>query len=350
MEELDLDNVNWMDKNVDIKKLVRVCIHKITDLNCSQTDAEKIKLSKAEKYKIAEIYMYDQDMQDARHANTFHRPFYVDKVDEDDVKINGEPADMTEEEIQKQEKLYKFFNWIYDILHDEMTDHIAMFIYIVIVLSILISVCATMISTLPALQDKEYWDTIELAVTMCFSAEYIAKVLIVRNKMRYVALPMNVLDLLAILPFYVGIMFNGADAGGVGGVLRALRLTRIAKIKQLASPYTHILTQSMINSVKGTGSAVAIFLFIGCVMTGTLAYAAEKDHNAAFESIPASMWWSIVTMTTVGYGDLYPTTTAGRFIGAFTIMMGMSLTSLIIMVIGQYYIDLLSEYEEELAV
>jgi len=122
---------------------------------------------------------------------------------------------------------------------------------------------------------------------------------------------------------------------------------RIAKIRRLATPYTHILINALIQTIQGTGSAVAIFLFIATVMSGTLMYNFEKNADSGFDSIPRGMWWSIVTMTTVGYGDLFPQSVAGYFLGVATILIGMALTSLIIMVIGQYYIDLLSEFEDE---
>jgi len=133
----------------------------------------------------------------------------------------------------------------------------------------------------------------------------------------------------------------------IGGVLRALRLTRIAKIRRLATPYTHILINALIQTIQGTGSAVGIFLFIATVMSGTLMYNFEKGEDSGFDSIPRGMWWSIVTMTSVGYGDLFPTSFLGFILGVMTILIGMALTSLIIMVIGQYYIDLLSEFEDE---
>jgi len=103
----------------------------------------------------------------------------------------------------------------------------------------------------------------------------------------------------------------------------------------------------MMDSMKGTGSAVGIFLFIGTVMMGTLIFAAEKNADSGFHNIPIGMWFAIVTITTVGYGDISPKTTMGYLLGTICIMFGMVLTSLIIMVIGQYYMNHLQEYEEK---
>merc|ERR1719499_1327364 len=82
-------------------------------------------------------------------------------------------------------------------------------------------------------------------------------------------------------------------------------------------------------------------------MTGTLVYAAEEKTNPAFDSIPTGMWFAMVTITTVGYGDISPTTTMGYMLGTLCILSGLILTSLIIMVIGQYYIIHLDEYERK---
>merc|ERR1719378_1792254 len=92
---------------------------------------------------------------------------------------------------------------------------------------------------------------------------------------------------------------------------------------------------------------MGIFLFICCVVTGTIIYEIEKEDNEQFYNIPISMWFSVVTLTTVGYGDMSPVTTLGYILGTVTILVGVMLSSLIIMVVGQYYIDLLNEYQEE---
>merc|ERR1711879_248791 len=88
-------------------------------------------------------------------------------------------------------------------------------------------------------------------------------------------------------------------------------------------------------------------LFIGTVMTGTLVYAAEKGEGSAFISIPTGMWFAMVTITTVGYGDISPESTMGLLLGTVCILSGLILTSLIIMVIGQYYMIHLEEYEKK---
>lgn len=284
-----------------------------------------------------------------------HKPYFVDKNPFTKVvTINGQVPEnvalQTDEEWLKEEKKkaeQSKMNIWFERFHDENCDATALIIYSIIVISIVISVITTIISTIEPWKDyKDTWFLIEMIVTICFSIEYAAKLLIVRRKVSYVLRIMNVFDLLAIIPFYFQITMDAEAFEDVGGVLRALRLTRIAKIRQLASPYTNIILQSTMDSVTGAGSSVVIFLFIASVITGTLVYAFENENDeSGFGSIPIGMWYSIVTMTTVGYGDFYPMTTVGQFLGVFTILVGLVLVSLVVMVVGNYYIDRLHDYQ-----
>ena len=93
---------------------------------------------------------------------------------------------------------------------------------------------------------------------------------------------MNVFDLLAITPWYYKLAVGGNSS--LGGVMRALRLSRIAKIRQIANPYTNILMESISQTISGTGSSLGIFLFICSVVTGTVVYEVEKHDNPDFYS------------------------------------------------------------------
>jgi len=284
-----------------------------------------------------------------------HKPYFVDKNPFTKVvTINGqvpENSDLQTNvewlEKEKEKAEQSIMNIWFERFHDENCDATAMIIYIIIVISIVISVITTIISTIEPWKDyKDTWFLIEMIVTICFSIEYAAKLLVVRRKVSYMLRIMNVFDLLAIIPFYFQVTMDAEAFEDVGGVLRALRLTRIAKIRQLASPYTTIILQSTMDSLTGAGSSVVIFLFIASVITGTLVYAFENEHDeSGFGSIPIGMWFSIVTMTTVGYGDFYPMTTTGQFLGVFTILVGLVLISLVVMVVGNYYIDRLIDYQ-----
>lgn len=301
--------------------------------------------------KVDDIYQEFTEFKRKLHLDFSHKPYFVDFNPETElITLDGEPLmDATEDDLRKMRDQMEddFRNVMYETLHNETYSRVALFVYITIVTSIVVSVVQTIISTIPSLENEEtIWFHIEAVVTTCFVLEYITKLLFVRNPVKYALRVMNVLDLLAILPFFISLGVSGGGLESAGGVLRALRLTRIAKIRQLASPYTNIIMQSTVDSITGAGSSAAIFMFIGTVMTGTLVFAFERDENSEkFQNIPMAMWYSLVTMTTVGYGDLYPITPMGQILGTFTILCGIVLMSLIIMVVGQYYIINMEKYE-----
>jgi len=355
-DDLQQDQLVLCEIWAEIKKMKSEVFSELKSLAAHPT--EEVFMTQSMEKKIDGIFQSFANTTNKLELDLEHKPYFVDEnpafidVPGKRYSINGEHRDLTEDEYvqRRQKEGENYRNHWYEVLHDENYNYPseALLVYIIIVISILISVLTTMLSTVPKWKEEEdLWFTIELVVTICFTIEYIAKIIFVRNKLKYIRQPMNVLDFLAIVPFYITEAMGEGDGpiASISGVLRALRLTRIAKIRQLATPYTNIILRAMIDSVLGTGSAVGIFLFIGCVFTGTLVYAAEEGEDSGFDSIPKGMWFAVVTMTTVGYGDLYPTSFMGYMLGTFTILCGLILMSLIIMVIGQYYIIHLEIYE-----
>merc|ERR1719499_403447 len=300
--------------------------------------------------KIEGVYMEHYNNVDRRKMAESFRPIFIRNTQEG-IRVNGEIDEQMEDpaynaDMWKEEKK-SWGNYVFDIMHNENTDALAKMIYIVIVLAIVVSVFATIFSTISVLAPYQAeWDYIEAVVTILFTVEYLVRVLVVRNKVQYITRLMNIFDLLAISPWYYKLIVGGNST--LGGVMRALRLSRIAKIRQIANPYTNILMESLSQTISGTGSSLGILLFICSVVTGTLVYEVEKTNNfEQFYNIPISMWFSVVTLTTVGYGDMSPVTTLGYILGTATILVGVMLSSLLIMVVGQSYIDLLTQYEEE---
>lgn len=343
-------------KETPEQKLTNQIYMKITELRKkvqenSIKEWEECFMSRGMEKKLDSLFQLLNTTKAKLELDFAHKPYFVDKNPETKlITVNGEPyQDETDDFVRREIAVADAYwrNEWYEMFHDENYNTTATIIYIIIVTSIIVSVITTIAGTIPTLSGYEQtWKNIELVVTLCFSIEYVVKLILVRNRLQYMARIMNILDLLAILPFYLQAFLDAEALESVGGVLRALRLTRIAKIRQLASPYTNIIMHATVDSLMGAGSSVAIFLFIGTVMTGTLVYAFEKDENPDFTSIPMGMWYSIVTMTTVGYGDLYPITWVGQILGVFTILVGLILVSLVVMVVGNYYILRLEEYQE----
>lgn len=149
--------------------------------------------------------------------------------------------------------------------------------------------------------------------TAWFTLELILRFLVSPNKMRFVKSFLNILDLLSIIPFYITQALSG-HAGGVG-VLRVMRVIRVARIFKLSrhSRGLYILGKTLHSSFN---ELVMLFLFLlmGVILFASAAYYAEHQENQMFASIPHSFWWAVVTMTTVGYGDIAPITLPGESI------------------------------------
>jgi voltage-gated potassium channel len=188
---------------------------------------------------------------------------------------------------------------------------------IAIVLSVVLVIAETMSGLSPALRRAMH--VAEWTVTILFTIEYIARLLAVRRPLAYATSFFGIVDLMAILPSYASIVFAG---GHYFLVIRVLRLLRIFRIFKLA----HFLTQANVlrEALRASRVKIAVFLFTVLtlvVIIGSLMYVIEGEEHG-FTSIPMGMYWAVVTLTTVGYGDLAPATTLGRFVASFVMILG----------------------------
>ncbi len=165
---------------------------------------------------------------------------------------------------------------------------------------------------------------IECAITFAFTIEYIARIVSVRRASRYVFSFFGVIDLLSILPTYIAFVAGG---GNTLVVLRAIRLLRVFRVLKLVWLVGE--SNELSEAIWRARGKVLVFLIVVCIsvtVSGAVMYELEKNQNAEqFSSIPESMYWAIVTMTTVGYGDLVPRTSAGKAFSALLILLGYSL-------------------------
>jgi voltage-gated potassium channel len=160
---------------------------------------------------------------------------------------------------------------------------------------------------------------LEWIFTALFTIEYILRLVSIKKPLQYVFSPLGIIDLLAIIPSYLSILFAGAQSLLV---LRALRLLRIFRIFKL----THFLTEMEFLKIALTTSLKKISIFMLAVFTmviilGSVMYLVENGRNG-FDSIPDSIYWGIVTITTVGYGDISPVTAWGKFIASIMMFIG----------------------------
>ncbi|MGV8961495.1 MAG: ion transporter [Stenotrophomonas sp.] len=163
---------------------------------------------------------------------------------------------------------------------------------------------------------------VEWGFTVMFTTEYILRLLVVRRPLRYAISIWGIIDLAAILPTYLSLFIPGAQSLLVVRALRILRVFRILKLTRYIEE-SGILMQSLWRSRR----KVLLFLFTVVTITiiaGTLMYVIEGPSRG-FSNIPASMYWAVVTMATVGFGDIVPQTVLGRFITSVLILIGYSI-------------------------
>ena len=159
----------------------------------------------------------------------------------------------------------------------------------------------------------------EWVFTGVFTIEYVLRLLAVRRPLRYALSFFGLVDLLALLPSYVSLFL---PAGRYLLVIRALRLLRVFRVLKLGN----FLSEGAVLGAALRASRHKITVFLATVLTmvvliGTLMYVIEGEANG-FTSIPVSMYWAIVTLTTVGYGDIAPQTAVGKMLASFVMILG----------------------------
>jgi voltage-gated potassium channel len=210
-----------------------------------------------------------------------------------------------------------------------------------LIVQILLSVAAVMLDSVPGVRSR--YETplqvLEWGFTVLFTLEYILRLYSTDSIRRYALSFYGLVDLISILPSYLALIYTGASYLIVIRILRVLRIFRVLKLLQYLGEAT-ILMNALVNSRR------KIFVFLFGVLTlnviyGSLMYLVEGPENG-FTSIPASMYWAIVTLTTVGYGDIAPVTALGRFIAGLTMITGYAIIAVPTGIIGS---ELINEYQ-----
>ncbi|HEU4860424.1 MAG TPA: ion transporter [Chitinophagaceae bacterium] len=195
---------------------------------------------------------------------------------------------------------------------------------ICLLISILASMAVVMLDSIASfhLRYGRIFFILEWAFTILFTIEYLLRLIAVKRPLLYVFSFLGLVDLLAIIPMYLSIFLVGAQSLLV---LRALRFLRIFRIFKL----THFLSEiSFLGAaLRSSAKKISIFMLIVIaivIILGSIMYLVESEENG-FTSIPESIYWAIVTITTVGYGDMTPVTPAGKFIASVIMLIGYSI-------------------------
>lgn len=195
------------------------------------------------------------------------------------------------------------------------------FFDVLLLWAIVISVVAVMLETVESIS-RNYGDflvVLEWVFTILFSIEYILRLISVGKPMKYALSFMGLVDLLSIIPTYLSFFFVGSQYLLVIRTIRLLRVFRILKLTRYVSEAEALkvaLRASAIKIIVFIGGVVVLVLIMGCLM-----YIVEGPEHG-FTSIPTSMYWTIVTITTVGYGDIAPVTTLGQTLASVIMLLG----------------------------
>jgi len=292
----------------------------------------------------------------------------------------------------------------YLMLEEPRTSRAAQALSMVILVCIIVSITAFMLETMPELKrvPPSVWDALEVISTVVFTFEYIARLLVCdvggTTVWKFIRAPMNLIDLASILPFYLWLCFSHIEISKALGILRTVRLVRLFRIFKLGR-YSSGL-QLMIVALRNSSHALwvlSFFLGIGVVLFSSAIYYVEKmgcperddlvlqpmndgtnrtqldhyieecrrrpgrenkygiccneyDSPLDFPTIIEAFWWSIVTMTTVGFGDVRPRTPLGKMVGTMTMLSGILLIALPIAIIGRKFQEAFLEQHQSACV
>lgn len=236
----------------------------------------------------------------------------------------------------------------WEILEKVRPGDTASRIFGIFILSLIfLNVLAVIIGTVSSIYEKwgVFLDWFEIISVAIFTVEYLGRIWSCTTSERYrrpivgrikfAVSPMALVDLAAILPFYIP--FIGVDMRFV----RALRLLRIVRIAKVGRYYKSLQTIRAVISDKKEELVLTTFLmFMLLVLSGSVMYYCEHDAQPeVFPDIPTTLWWSVITLTTVGYGDIYPITPIGKVMGSIIAILGIGMFALPTGILGAGFVE-----------
>jgi voltage-gated potassium channel len=220
-----------------------------------------------------------------------------------------------------QKSFSPFRERLYEIIFEADTPKGKLF-DIVLLIFIVSSVIFVMLETVPSLSGYQHiFQTGEIVFTVFFTIEYITRLYTVHSPKKYATSFYGVVDFLSIIPTYIAIILPGAQSLMI---IRSLRLLRVFRIFKLGA--FMVEGEIIIKALKESVNKIMVFLFFIIIMVtifGSTLYLVEGSHgNPGFNSIPKSVYWAIVTITTVGYGDISPQSPLGQFLASIIMILG----------------------------
>ena len=220
---------------------------------------------------------------------------------------------------QKKEPSWK--NKLHEIIYEADTPSGKLF-DVVLLIFILLSIVLVMFESVDYIGNKYYGilNILEWIITILFTFEYIARIICVKKPKAYIFSFYGIIDFLSTIPKYLSLFFVGTHSLVAIRALRLLRVFRILKLTRYIGESTNFG-----RALKRSRVKVAVFLsfvLVLCIILGTVMYLIEGDEDSGFSSIPRSVYWAIVTLTTVGYGDIAPVSALGQSIASLIMILG----------------------------
>ena len=216
-------------------------------------------------------------------------------------------------------------NWKYrlhEIIYEADTKEGKLFDVLLLIL-IIASLIVVMLESVKSIssQYSAYLDYAEWVITILFSVEYVLRIISIKKPKEYIFSFYGVIDLLSTIPKYISyFLISGGSALAVLRALRLLRVFRILKLARFVGASNHF-----VKALKASKTKILVFLsfvVIVSIILGTIMYLIESNEDSGFTSIPRSVYWAIVTLTTVGYGDIAPATALGQFLASIIMILG----------------------------
>jgi voltage-gated potassium channel len=214
-------------------------------------------------------------------------------------------------------------NWrlkLHEVIYESNTKSGKIF-DIILLFAIFTSIMLIMIDSVQAIHHKYglVISVLEWIFTILFTIEYILRIISIKKPVYFVFSLLGIIDLIALIPSYLSIFIPGAQALLAFRALRLLRVFRIFKLYEFLSEINFLTS-----AIKGSVRKISIFLLTVLTLTvilGSIMYLVEQKENG-FSNIPESIYWAIVTITTVGYGDISPITPMGKFVASIVMLIG----------------------------
>ncbi len=230
-------------------------------------------------------------------------------------------------------------NWrsqLHEIIYEADTPMGKLFDIVLLIL-ILLSVVVVMLESVARIGIKyhEIFQIIEWVITILFTIEYVARIITVKKPSKYIFSFYGIIDFLSTIPLYLSLIFVGSNYLLTVRALRLLRVFRILKVTRYIGEGNK-LRKALVES----RAKIFIFIFavlIVAIIAGTLMYLIEGEKSG-FDNIPVSVYWCIVTLTTVGFGDIAPVTALGQFLATFIMILGYGIIAVPTGIVGARYI------------